>query len=104
MLPLQVKFSECQEKSIDLDVQHRYLQEAILKTVAPDKSNPISQALLNMKSTRKRVQAKHGEILTEEEVIKRLKKEQDDRNSKKLEKPKVIKKSGFKKRCKSTYR
>lgn len=60
------------------------LKQAILTTLSPPMSEGNRMARDNSKGKRKRVQAKTGEVLTEEIVALRLQKEQEERDIKKL--------------------
>lgn len=69
----------------------KILIREIAKSLTPEASPAMQAALVNKKSTRKRVQAKTGEILTEPEAVERLRKEEEERNAKKTPKEKTPK-------------
>lgn len=64
------------------DTGYNMLHSAILKTLAPVKSSDTNEALANSARKRKRVQAKAGEVLTDTEVVERLRKEKVSREEK----------------------
>lgn len=59
-----------------------HMKEANLLTVSPTPSANTVLAMDNFKKKRKRVQSKSGEILTQENVLKRLAMEEEDRKKK----------------------
>ena len=59
------------------------LRQAIINAIAPSPSAETELALKNSKRKRKRVQASHGEVLTTEQVAKRLRLEAEERKNKK---------------------
>ena len=64
------------------------LQKAILDVIAPPRTPETESAIQNSKAKRRRVQAKHGEVLTEKEAVNRLLEEQRHRS---CSKRKVVK-------------
>lgn len=60
----------------------KQLCRSILKVISPTASQETSDAQLNAKRKRKRVQATCGEVLTTEEVVKRLRLEEESRLAK----------------------
>ncbi|XP_046675524.1 uncharacterized protein LOC124364243 [Homalodisca vitripennis] len=69
------------------------LREAILSTLSPEQSSSIKDALKNSKTKRRRVQGSCGEVMTTNEVMDRLKEEEDARKEKiksKTNRPKPI--------------
>uniref|UniRef100_A0A1B6JFL2 DDE-1 domain-containing protein n=2 Tax=Homalodisca TaxID=139475 RepID=A0A1B6JFL2_9HEMI len=69
------------------------LREAILSTLSPEQSSSIKDALKNSKKKRRRVQGSCGEVMTTNEVMDRLKEEEDARKEKiksKTNRPKPI--------------
>ena len=68
------------------DTPRKTLREAIILAITPSPSEETKAAMVNSKKKRKRVQAKAGEVLTAEDVIKRLKEEESAREEKKKKK------------------
>ena len=68
------------------DTPRKILREAIILAITPSPSEETKAAMVNSKKKRKRVQAKAGEVLTAEDVIKRLKEEESAREEKKKKK------------------
>ena len=64
----------------------RLLQNAILEVLCPPEKADSQAAMQNKGRKRTRVQAVHGEVLTEEEVLKRLEVEAENRNKNKNKK------------------
>lgn len=56
------------------------LQKAILDVVSPPRTSETDSAMQNSKAKRRRVQSKHGEVLTEKEALNRLLEEQKHRS------------------------
>ena len=57
----------------------KLLREAIISTISPEMSHANQTAVQDSDKKRKKVQAKVGEVLTTEEVCKRLKREGKER-------------------------
>ena len=64
----------------------RAMRAAILAAIQPPQSGATSSALQNAARKRKRVQRNHGEVLTFEESLARLEREEHERVSKKQNK------------------
>ena len=67
----------------DIGNPRRILREAIFSAIAPTPSAETITALENSKKKRKRVQASSGELLTCDEVVERLRIEEEERVVKK---------------------
>ena len=72
----------------------KLLRQAIINAVTPSPSDSTKSAMANSHRKRKRVQAKAGEVLTDDEVVERLRKEEIARKTKKASAQKAPKKKG----------
>ena len=61
------------------------MRRSILNVISPPASDATKQAQLQKRQTRKRVQAKVGEVLTSQIVLGRHEKEAQERQSKKVD-------------------
>ena len=65
------------------DTPRKLLRRSILNIISPPASDATKQAQLQKRQTKKRVQAKTGEVLTSQIVLDRLEKEAQERQTKK---------------------
>lgn len=82
---------ECMSQST-ISSPFKDLKCAILSAISPKPSDFTSACMNNLKRKRKRVQASTGEVLTNEDVLERLKMESEKRNELKDKKMKLMKK------------
>eukprot|EP00794_Sanderia_malayensis_P010225 gene10225-11274_t len=75
-------------KSLHQMTLRKAMRAAILQAIQPVQTNATASALKNAAKRRKRVQRNHGEVLTYEESIQRLKTEEEERKLKKAQKAK----------------
>eukprot|EP00795_Rhopilema_esculentum_P011062 gene11062-19921_t len=74
----------------------KLLRQAIINAVTPSPSDSTKSAMANSHRKRKRVQAKAGEVLTDDEVVERLRKEEIARKQRKHQHRKHQKRKGQK--------